>query len=411
MSNNVNNGSSNNGLSAGRKRSKSDQGNNEQCSQKDEARDYQGNEGDEPQQRNGNKSNGTRLCRDFLRGNCRRKYCRFPHVNSPDQVVFCHDFQNSYCPRINCKFLHYSIEDEEHYRTYGEFPQTDEKDGLPLPPPPPPAGPIYDRYNRDFHFNPNNRQRDPDLIQQIPFAPQGNGYRSNYNDYYMGQRDFHRRDEFGNGPGPIKRERSDRYPDGSFKRFCNDDEQPDIMAIIRKFEEEQYMLRRRVEANEVKIAELRASNEFLMSQNAHLRMNTVQVSRVVSTVTNSSPQAAGQSQPAQVISTVSMAPVQMTPIVSMTTAQQPTIIASASPHLAIAASTSQGQLTIAQPNISALSTSTQQLTPINQITLTPTLTHQGASMGLATINTSQALAMSNATIMTPTIMTHSILPH
>lgn len=125
-----------------------------------------------------------------------------------------------------------------------------------------------------------------------------------------------------------------------------------------------------------------------------------------------------------------MAPVQMTPIVSMTTAQQPTIIgkaipishsspfltslpfsASASPHLAIAASTSQGQLTIAQPNISALNTSTQQLAPINQITLTPTLTHPGASMGLATINTSQALAMSNATIMTPTIMTHSILPH
>lgn len=59
------------------------------------------------------------------------------------------------------------------------------------------------------------------------------------------------------------------------------------MSFHRKFEEEQAMLRRRVEANEVKIAELRASNEFLLSQNAQLRMNTVQVSRVVSTVTNS----------------------------------------------------------------------------------------------------------------------------
>lgn len=58
------------------------------------------------------------------------------------------------------------------------------------------------------------------------------------------------------------------------------------------------MLRRRVESNEVKIAELRASNEFLLSQNAQLRMNTVQVSRVVSTVTNTAPQAAGQSQQA-----------------------------------------------------------------------------------------------------------------
>uniref|UniRef100_A0A336KZ56 CSON001910 protein n=1 Tax=Culicoides sonorensis TaxID=179676 RepID=A0A336KZ56_CULSO len=49
-------------------------------------------------------------------------------------------------------------------------------------------------------------------------------------------------------------------------------------------------------------------------------------SRVVSTGTNSSPQAARQSQPAQVISTVLMTCVQMIPIVSMTTDQQPTII-------------------------------------------------------------------------------------
>lgn len=50
----------------------------------------------------------------------------------------------------------------------------------------------------------------------------------------MGQRDFHRRDEFGNG---LKRppNNGERYSDGSFKRFCNgnEDDQPDIMAIIR----------------------------------------------------------------------------------------------------------------------------------------------------------------------------------
>lgn len=68
--------------------------------------------------------------------------------------------------------------------------------------------------------------------------------------------------------------------------------------MFSKFEEEQAMLRRRVEANEIKIAELRASNEYLMAQNAQLRLNTVQVSRVVSTVTNTTPQqAAVQAQP------------------------------------------------------------------------------------------------------------------
>lgn len=45
-------------------------------------------------------------------------------MQSSDLVVFCHDFQNTNkCPRINCKFLHYSIDEEEYYRKFGEFPQ------------------------------------------------------------------------------------------------------------------------------------------------------------------------------------------------------------------------------------------------------------------------------------------------
>lgn len=40
---------------------------------------------------------------------------------------------------------------------------------------------MYDRYNRDFHYNPNSRQRDNDPgIQQGPF-PNNNGYRNNFN--------------------------------------------------------------------------------------------------------------------------------------------------------------------------------------------------------------------------------------
>lgn len=44
-----------------------------------------------------------RICRDFVRGSCRRLYCKYPHVQSNDLVVFCHDYQNSKCPRMNCK--------------------------------------------------------------------------------------------------------------------------------------------------------------------------------------------------------------------------------------------------------------------------------------------------------------------
>jgi len=345
---------------------------------------------DQPSSSNGSKN---RICRDFIRSICRRKYCRYPHVVSSDLVVFCHDFQNTYCPRVNCKFLHYSIEEEEHYRKFGEFPQqSDVEKNQP-------------RYNRgDFRFQ---RDNEPSNDRMQPAM----GYRSNsFNEcHFLNPRDYPPRGNRGKEFG-IKRPSADRYDEG-FKRFREDGEQPDIMAIIRKFEEEQAMLRRRVEANEIKIAELRASNEYLIAQNAQLRLNTVQVSRVVSTVTSTTPQQAGQAQPTQVINAVSMAPVQVaTPIVSMATAQQPTLIASnGSQTLAIATNTSQGQqLTLAQPNISTLNTSTQQLTPINQITLTPTL----APAPLA-INTSQALAISNATqpIISYPIMTHSILPH
>lgn len=188
----------------------------------------------------------------------------------------------------------------------------------------------------------------------------------------------------------------------SYKR-CRED---DIVTVLRRFEEEHQMLKRRVEANELKIAELRASNEYLMNQNAQLRLSTVQVSRVVNpvTVTNTQSQQ-HQSQGCQVIN-ASMAPIQVaTPIVSMA-APQTQLIATpqnmSGAPIAIAANTSQP---------------TQQILGTSQITLAPAALAPSIStpsIGLS-INTSQALqaAISNANqpIISYPIMTHSILPH
>lgn len=85
----------------------------------------------------------------------------------------------------------------------------------------------------------------------------------------------------------------------SFKRFREQSNsmqsinRSEVLTILSRFEEEHNLLRRRVEANEVKIAELRASNDFLLTQNAQLRLSTQQCSRVVNpvTVTTSQPQA------------------------------------------------------------------------------------------------------------------------
>ncbi|XP_055714556.1 zinc finger CCCH domain-containing protein 10-like isoform X2 [Phlebotomus papatasi] len=305
-----------------------------------------------------------KICRDFIKGGCRRKFCRYPHVLSPELVVFCHDYQNQSCNRVSCKFLHYSIQEEEYYRRFGEFPVTTCDDDSP------PIHCIYAGSRRGRMFRP------------LPIHE-----------------------------GTAKRPPDD-LPPHRFKRF-RDDDTPDVFAALRRFEEDAAMMRRRIEANEMKIAELRASNEFLLAQ---MRLTT-QCSRVVNPVTNTtSTQPPGQT--AQVLSGVSMAPVQVqaTPIVSMA-APQTQIIASSGPPI-IAANTSQGQQLAIAAAQQTLSTSAPPLGPphapqllsTSQITLAPAL--PAPSMGL-TINTSQALAMSNATqpIISYPVMTHSILPH
>ncbi|XP_077153652.1 zinc finger CCCH domain-containing protein 10 [Ranitomeya variabilis] len=72
------------------------------------------------------------VCRDFLRNVCKRgKRCRFKHPDTEDvpdlgvqknEFVFCHDFQNKQCVRNNCRFIHGTKEDEEHYKKTGELP-------------------------------------------------------------------------------------------------------------------------------------------------------------------------------------------------------------------------------------------------------------------------------------------------
>uniref|UniRef100_A0A8C8MDI1 Zinc finger CCCH domain-containing protein 10 n=1 Tax=Oncorhynchus tshawytscha TaxID=74940 RepID=A0A8C8MDI1_ONCTS len=72
------------------------------------------------------------VCRDFLRNVCKRgKRCRFKHPDFnevPDlgvqknEFVFCHDHQNKECVRSNCRFVHGSKEDEDYYKKSGELP-------------------------------------------------------------------------------------------------------------------------------------------------------------------------------------------------------------------------------------------------------------------------------------------------
>lgn len=46
---------------------------------------------------------GDSICRDYIRGVCGRKFCKYKHENEIRSLSFCHDFQNTGCPRPNCK--------------------------------------------------------------------------------------------------------------------------------------------------------------------------------------------------------------------------------------------------------------------------------------------------------------------
>ncbi|KYN03908.1 PREDICTED: zinc finger CCCH domain-containing protein 10-like [Cyphomyrmex costatus] len=74
-----------------------------------------------------NTDSANRICRDFLRNVCHRgKRCKYLHERSEDDPVeeytFCHDFQNGKCNWPGCKFLHCTESEEKRFRATGELP-------------------------------------------------------------------------------------------------------------------------------------------------------------------------------------------------------------------------------------------------------------------------------------------------
>ncbi len=71
------------------------------------------------------------ICRDYLRNVCKRgKRCKYRHPDCSEakelgrkqEYTFCHDFQNSGCNRGNCRFIHCTREEEKFFRQTGQLP-------------------------------------------------------------------------------------------------------------------------------------------------------------------------------------------------------------------------------------------------------------------------------------------------
>uniref|UniRef100_A0A224YUV5 C3h1 type zn finger protein n=1 Tax=Rhipicephalus zambeziensis TaxID=60191 RepID=A0A224YUV5_9ACAR len=169
------------------------------------------------------------VCRDFLRKVCHRgSRCKFVHPEGidPDDIrgtmepVFCHDFQNSECLRPNCKFLHCTRQEEELFRTTGRLP--------------PSAGGVAEP---------------PQVVGMI--APV-------CKDFLKGDCRRAGRCKF--------RHLGEEEPEA--KRRALDDEMG-----YRVLQQENAILRRKVDDLKKQVADLMATNEFLLDQNAALRLS------------------------------------------------------------------------------------------------------------------------------------------
>ncbi|NWH81776.1 ZC3HA protein, partial [Piaya cayana] len=241
-------------------------------------------------------ANADDICRDFLRNVCKRgKRCRFRHPDISEvtnlgvrknEFIFCHDFQNKECVRLNCRFIHGTKEDEDCYKKTGELPPRLRQKvaaGLGLSPADLPNSKEEVPICRDFLKGDCQRgakckfqhlQRDYDYetrglaAREQGIVPAGRRYEP-YDAIYDDE------------PEPVLKRR--RVEGLHFESY--DYGFGGARAVeYRLLEEENILLRKRVEDLKKQVNNLMATNEVLLEQNAQFR-NQAKVMTLSSTGT------------------------------------------------------------------------------------------------------------------------------
>lgn len=217
------------------------------------------------------------VCRDFLRNVCKRgKLCRFKHpeCNEPESfgkkdIVFCHDFQNKDCNRPNCKFVHCTKQEEEIFRSSGRLPETVlESMGNSSGPLNCSKAPICKDYlknecrragrckfrhmsNFEYQMETNNGQNNRTRRDRMDNGFHDNGY---------------------NGYEPQPKRRAFENSFSEPHHFHHGEGRP-MMPHYQMLEEENAMLMHKIEVLKKQVVDLTATNEFLLDQNAQLRVS------------------------------------------------------------------------------------------------------------------------------------------
>lgn len=214
------------------------------------------------------------ICRDFLRNVCRRgKVCKFRHPEGDEaealgrkELVFCHDFQNKECRRPNCKFLHCTKQEEEMFRSTGRLPDTvlaSMNNRGPINNPKIPickdylkgecrrAGRCKFRHMSSFELQIENNQSN-NRIRRDRF--ESDNQHENFNSYE---------------PQAKRRAYENSFSDSSYAG----ERRPVMSQHYRMLEEENAMLLHKIEELKKQVVDLTATNEFLLDQNAQLRVS------------------------------------------------------------------------------------------------------------------------------------------
>ncbi|CAG9864371.1 unnamed protein product [Phyllotreta striolata] len=396
------------------------------------------------------------LCRDYSRGLCDRKFCKFKHESDAKPLNFCHDFQNFVCPRPFCKFIHCSAEEVDEYKRTGQMSnqiiaEATRKNQLPGVPP------ICNQFKkgqcrRTFckyrhitkeqeeveiaEFVQNTAQKKPN--NPIVFNNNNNNNLAEAQLVTLESLGVFRRngvsfDDYKEDGLPLIKRRfvTQQEPeiicdlmDNSaasrplFKGYFAGN--PPSTMLTRAdarsllLDEENQLLRKEIARLKKQVSDLTATNEFLLDQNAALRVtgkrngtvnvpavsitNTpTQVNRTViasvatvpvslATVSTCNPGSGNHSVSIAGCPAVSMAPAQI-----LANSQQILVTTNPTTQLAIANS-SQAQLAIAQQNLAT------NLAAAQAQAQQPQLTSQAQQLALATTTqqlTSQAQHMAN----------------
>ena len=216
------------------------------------------------------------VCIDYMRNICRRgSKCKYRHPDKSEvkrDLQFCHDYQNKMCTWSNCKFIHCSKEDEEHYQQTGELPP-----GVEV-----------------AMAKKSTAEKDDGDVQVCRDYQKGECKRGSSCKYrHMSHGDVEyeeRRRRKTSGRSPLPPDRyADEYKHERYRRWLEKTKYEEYDRMdrdkfywdreardrpgrdARDLEEENAVLRRKVEQLRKTVSDLTATNDVLLEQNARMR--------------------------------------------------------------------------------------------------------------------------------------------